>query len=104
MIHFDKGQLPPVRAFWSLSVYNERQFLPANPINRFAIGDRDPLKYNPDGSLDLYLQREAPDADKMANWLPLPAKGGFTMNFRFYWSKQPLLNGQWKPPAVKRLD
>ena len=63
--------MPPVRAFWSLTMYNDHQRLTTNPINRFAIGDRSQLKFNPDGSLDLYLQREAPDADKMSNWLPV---------------------------------
>jgi hypothetical protein len=56
MLHFDKDQVPPVRAFWSLTMYNERHLLAANPIDRYAIGDRDKLAFNPDGSLDLYIQ------------------------------------------------
>lgn len=104
VIHFDKANLPPVRAFWSLSMYNDRQFFAANPIKRFAIGDRDALKYNADGSLDLYIQREAPEADKQSNWLPAPASGGFTMNLRLYWPKPAALDGSWVAPPVKRVE
>ncbi|MES2149303.1 MAG: DUF1254 domain-containing protein [Pseudomonadota bacterium] len=103
VLHFEKDQLPPVRAFWSLTMYNERQFFTANPINRFAIGDRDALTYNADGSLDLYVQRDAPSGDKRANWLPAPAKGGFTMNMRLYWPTTAALHGDWAPPAIQRL-
>jgi len=59
-MHFDKDQIPPVRAFWSLTMYDERQLFTANPIDRYAIGDRDKLAFNPDGSLDLYVQRISP--------------------------------------------
>ena len=104
MMHFDKENLPPVRAFWSLTMYNDRQFFTANPINRFAIGDRDALKYNADGSLDLYIQREAPAADKTSNWLPAPASGGFTMNLRLYWPKSTALEGTWAAAPVKRQE
>ena len=104
LMHFDKENLPPVRAFWSLTMYNDRQFFTANPINRFAIGDRDALKYNADGSLDLYIQREAPAADKTSNWLPAPASGGFTMNLRLYWPKSTALEGTWAAAPVKRQE
>ncbi len=57
-VHFDKGQTPPVNAFWSLTMYNAKQAFVANPINRYAIGDRDKLKFNPDGSLDIYIQHD----------------------------------------------
>ena len=67
ILHFNKNQILPVRAFWSLTMYNERQLLAANPIDRFAIGDRDQLAFNPDGSLDLYIQRESPGRDKESN-------------------------------------
>jgi hypothetical protein len=104
VLHFDKDQIPPVRAFWSLTMYNEEQFFAANSQNRYAIGDRDPLKYNPDGSLDIYIQRQSPGADKESNWLPAPANGAFTMNLRLYWPKREVLLGKWVPPAVKRVD
>ncbi|WP_246696916.1 DUF1254 domain-containing protein [Methylobacterium planeticum] len=103
VIHFDKAELPPVRGFWSLTMYNERQLFAENPINRYAIGDRDKLTYNPDGSLDLYVQRDSPGKDKEANWLPAPASGPFTMNLRLYWPKSQALDGTWKAPVVKAV-
>lgn len=103
-IHFDKVELPPVRAFWSLTMYNDKQFFAANPINRFALGDRDPLKFNSDGSLDLIIQRVAPEAEQQSNWLPAPQAGSFTMNLRLYWPKPVVLDGVWTPPAVKRIN
>lgn len=102
VIHFDKDQLPPVRAFWSLAMYNERQFFAANPLGRYSIGDRDALRYNADGSLDLYLQRDAPPAELQANWLPAPASGSFSLTMRLYWPGPAALEGQWKPPQVRR--
>jgi hypothetical protein len=101
VLRFTKEQLPPVRAFWSLTMYDERQLFAANPINRYAIGDRDSLKFNADGSLDLYIQRESPGPGRESNWLPAPAKGAFTMNLRLYWPKPEVLDGTWSPPPVK---
>jgi len=101
VIHFDKSEVPPVRGFWSQTMYDERQLFADNPISHYAIGDRDKLTYNPDGSLDLYVQRDSPGTDKEANWLPAPASGPFTMNLRLYWPKPQALDGSWKPPAVR---
>lgn len=103
-IHFEKEGIPPANAFWSLTMYNDRQFFTANPINRYAIGDRDALKFNDDGSLDLYVQRESPGPEKESNWLPAPAEGGFSMNLRLYWPKPSALDGAWKPAPVKRVE
>lgn len=103
MLHFEPDQIPPVRAFWSLTMYDERQLFTANSIDRYAIGDRDNLTFNPDGSLDLYIQRESPGKDKESNWLPAPQSGAFTMNLRLYWPKAEALNGTWAPPSVKRV-
>lgn len=103
VLHFEKDEIPPVRAFWSLTMYNDKQFFADNPINRYAIGDRDNLKFNDDGSLTLYIQRESPGKDKESNWLPTPKSGGFSMNLRLYWPKLEALDGTWKPPAVKRI-
>jgi hypothetical protein len=100
-LHFNKDQVPPVHAFWSLTMYNEKQLFAANPIDRYAIGDRDKLAFNPDGSLDLYIQRESPGQDKESNWLPAPATGTFTMNLRLYWPKPEVLDGSWVPPGVE---
>ncbi|WP_433733246.1 DUF1254 domain-containing protein [Nocardia sp. CA-129566] len=104
MLHFANNQIPPVRGFWSLTMYNEGQFFAANPINRYAIGDRDKLHFNPDGSLDLYIQRDSPGADKESNWLPAPATGPFSMNLRMYWPKPQVLSGDWTPPPVTRIE
>lgn len=104
VIHFAKDQIPPVRGFWSLTMYDEHQLFTANPINRYAIGDRDKLAFNPDGSLDLYIQSESPGQDKEANWLPAPKSGSFTMNLRLYWPKTEVLDATWSPPPVKRVD
>jgi hypothetical protein len=103
-MHFDKDRLPPVRAFWSLTMYDQRQLFAANPLDRYAIGDRDKLTFNADGSLDLYIQRESPGTEKQSNWLPAPASGPFTMNMRLYWPKAEVLDGSWSPPPVKRDD
>lgn len=104
VLHFDKDRIPPVRGFWSLTMYNDRQLFTTNPIGRYAIGDRDKLEFNADGSLDLYIQRASPGKDKESNWLPAPAEGPFTMNLRLYWPKVQVLGGSWTPPPVKRAD
>jgi hypothetical protein len=104
VLHFDKDRIPPVRAFWSLTMYNEKQLFADNPIDRYAIGDRDKLKLNPDGSLDIYIQKDSPGTDKESNWLPAPASGPFTMNLRLYWPKAEALDGTWSPPPVRRVN
>src|SRR4051794_20488144 len=68
VIHFDKGAAPPVRAFWSVTIYDQDGFPVANPLNRFAVSSWMPLRYNSDESFDLYLQNESPGADKETNW------------------------------------
>ncbi|MFT3803953.1 MAG: DUF1254 domain-containing protein [Burkholderiaceae bacterium] len=101
VLHFDKDRIPPADAFWSLTMYGADQFFVANPINRYAIGDRDPLALNADGSLDLYVQHESPGKDKEANWLPAPA-GPFSMNLRLYMPRAAALQGSWTPPPIRR--
>jgi hypothetical protein len=105
-IHFDKGQLPPAKAFWSVSMYNidDGSFV-ENPIKRYTFGDRTPgIVTNGDGSLDIYIQHEAPSDEKQrANWLPAPA-GGFYMNLRLYVPDDSLQKGTWKPPVVRVVD
>ncbi|PRA73067.1 hypothetical protein CQ065_01185 [Pseudomonas sp. MYb187] len=104
VLHFDKQQLPPVKGFWSLTLYDQAQFFFANPLDRFAIGDRNALHYNPDGSLDLYIQAQAPTAkEQLTNWLPAPATN-FNLMLRLYWPAQAVLDRSWLPPAIKRLD
>lgn len=102
VLHFDKGRIPPADAFWSLTMYGADQFFVGNPIGRYAIGDRDQLVFNADGSLDLYIQHESPGEDKEQNWLPAPA-GRFSMNLRLYMPQAPALEGNWTPPPIRRL-
>jgi hypothetical protein len=103
VLHFPKGELPPAGAFWSVTMYDSEGFQVANALNRFAIGDRDPLKFNEDGSLDIYIQREKPAADKVSNWLPSP-KGPLGITMRIYAPKAEALDGRWSPPAITRVD
>jgi hypothetical protein len=104
-MRFPKGQLPPVGGFWSLTMYDENYFFVANPINRQSISARQNLKSNPDGSVDLYIQKDSPGPDKESNWLPAPA-GKFVLMMRLYWpnEKSPsIINGTWKPPPVRKV-
>lgn len=103
VIRFPKGQLPPVGAFWSITMYNSKQFFVANPMDRYAIGDRDKLKFAADGSLTLYIQNESPGKDKESNWLPAP-KEEFNLFMRLYWPKKAIIDGTWMPPAVKKSE
>ena len=107
-LHFGKGELPPVNAFWSLTMYEatpEGQFfLTPNPISRYAIGDRTPgLLTGADGSLDLWISRTDPGGARSANWLPAPAKGPFSAFLRAYLPKPDLLNGAYTPPPVVKV-
>ena len=104
VMHFAKDQSPPVRGFWSLTMYNDKQLFADNPINRYAIRDRDAPRRNDDGSLDIYIQRASPGTDKESNWLPTPSDGGFSMTMRLYWPKPAALDGTWVPPPVKRVQ
>ncbi|MFI6421333.1 DUF1254 domain-containing protein [Streptomyces sp. NPDC050842] len=102
-IHFTAEQLPPVDGFWSLTLYDERQAFADNPLNRYAIGDRDPLVLADDGSLTLHVQQDSPGPHQEANWLPAPA-GPFNLFFRLYWPKPPVLDGTWTLPPLRRID
>src|SRR4029434_4506898 len=82
-IHFDKTALPPVDAFWSVTLYDQEGFQVANPLNRFAVSSWMPFKFNPDDSLTLYFQNDNPGADKDANWLPAH-KGAFNLTMCLY--------------------
>ena len=103
ILHFEKGKLPPVRAFWSITAYDKDGYFIPNAINRQAIGDRDKLVPNPDGSVDLYVQADSPGSDKEGNWLPV-AKAPFNLLMRLYWPREEILNGTWTPPMVTRVD
>jgi hypothetical protein len=101
-MHFDKGQTPSANGFWSLTMYDGDYFFVPNRLNRYTLSPRDTLKYNEDGSLDLYFQKDSPGAEKEANWLPSPP-GKFILMLRLYWPKDAVLDGSWKIPAVNRV-
>jgi len=102
VMHFAPGALPPVRAFWSLTLYGPTHFLVENSLHRYAIGDRTPtLAHNADGSLDLYIGHAAPRGHE-GNWLPAPA-GPFLLSLRMYLPSAPILEGRYLPPPVRRV-
>jgi hypothetical protein len=102
-IHFDKATLPPVDAFWSVTLYDPEGYQVANPLNRFAVSSWMPFKYEPDGSLTLYVQNDNPGKDKEPNWLPAP-KAPFNLTMRLYAPKAEALIGKWNPPPVTKTE
>ncbi len=103
ILHFPKGQMLPSKSgIWSVSPYRENFYVP-NALNRYGVLSNMPLKYNADGSLDLYIQARSPGADKETNWLPCPPSDPFNLTIRVYQPREPLLDGSYKIPAVKRL-
>ena len=106
VMRFEKGQLPPVDGFWSLTMYDKDYFFVDNVLNRSNVSQRNALKANPDGSIDLYVQHESPGKDKESNWLPAP-KDQFILMLRMYWPKEKppsILDGTWKVPEVKEAS
>jgi hypothetical protein len=101
VLHFESSTIPPVNAFWSVTLYDAEGYQVPNSLNRFAVSSWMPFKYDPDGSLDLYFQNESPGADKEANWLPAP-KGPFNLTMRLYAPKSDALTGKWNPPRVTK--
>jgi hypothetical protein len=101
-LHFDAKGLPPVAAFWSLTVYDSDGFLVESQINRYALGDRDQLTFNVDGSLDVLIQH-LPPTENVNNWLPVP-KAPFAVTLRMYQPKGEFLNGQWRIPGIEKID
>jgi hypothetical protein len=100
-LHFDKSDMPPANAFWSVTLYDSEGFQVANTLNRFAVSSWMPFKYNADGSLDLYFQNESPGKDKETNWLPAP-RGEFNLTMRIYAPRSEALTGKWNPPPITR--
>jgi hypothetical protein len=104
VMHFPKGQTPPAKGFWSLTMYDGDYFFVKNPLNRYTVSSRFNFKLNEDGSLDIYIQNESPGKDKESNWLPAPA-GKFILMLRLYWPEEKapsIIDGTWNPPAVNR--
>jgi len=103
-MRFEKEQFPPVKGFWSLTMYDEQMFFVANPINRYSMSLRTNPKLGDDGSLTIYVQAESPGAELEANWLPAP-KGKFHLMLRMYWPVETppsIIDGSWKIPAVEK--
>ena len=105
VIRFEKGEAPPVEGFWSITMYDTHYFFVANPINRYSISPRQNLKSNPDGSIEIYIRKDSPGADKESNWLPAPADK-FILMLRMYWPNEndpSIINGTWPIPAVRKV-
>lgn len=100
-IHFTKDQIPPVHAFWSITIYGPDDFLVKNRAQRYALGDRDKLTYNKDGSLDIHIQQKTPAKKYLSNWLPAPSQT-FSLTARLYWPQKSVLNGSWHMPFIQR--
>ncbi len=103
---FKRGLTPPVEGFWSLTMYDAKYFFVENPLNRYSISARQPLKSNPDGSIDILIQNESPGAERESNWLPAP-KDKFVLMMRLYWPKEKnpsIINGSWVLPPVKKIS
>jgi hypothetical protein len=96
-LRFPRGAAPPARSFWSLTAYDELSFFAEYPDRRPAVGDRDLLRYERDGSLVILLQPQRPEGDP--NWLRTPS-GPFSLALRLYWPEPAALRGSWRPPAV----
>jgi hypothetical protein len=102
-ITFAKGQTPPVKGFWSLTLYDEYHFFHPNPLNRYSLGTKNKtLKYDVDGALTLYAGAKSPGKDQEANWLPAP-NGRFSLYLRAYWPDEAILDGQWQPPIIRQM-
>ncbi len=100
-VTFAKGQVPPVKGFWSVTLYNELHFFNPNPLGRYSLGTKSKsLKYNADGSLTLYPGSKSPGKDKESNWLPAP-EGAFSLYIRAYWSDKAIIDGTWQPPLIQ---
>ncbi|MEU9397151.1 DUF1254 domain-containing protein [Streptomyces sp. NPDC048324] len=101
VLHFDAGALPPADAFWSITMYDAEGFPAANALDRFALGDRDVLAYNADGSLDIHVSHRDPGPERRPNWLPAPL-GPLGITMRVYAPRAEALDGRWNPPPLRR--
>lgn len=103
VMQFSKDGLPPVRFFWSATMYDlPQRLLVANPIDRYSLGSRSrDLVYDPDGSLTIYVQAQSPGPGKKANWLPAPSSGPFNIVIRLYGPSPEVQSGQWQMPALE---
>ena len=106
VLHFAKGEMPPVDGFWSVTMYNAQYFFVDNPLNRYNVSQRNKFITNADGSTDIYIQADSPGKAEEANWLPAP-KDDFVLMMRLYWPKEKapsILDGSWKIPEVTKVN
>ena len=102
-VTFTKDAIPPVKGFWSLTMYNEHHYFEPNNLVRYSLGTKNKdLQYGSHGSLTVYVSATPPSQDKMTNWLPSP-KGDFSLYIRAYWPDAVILDGKWTPPAVVKV-
>jgi hypothetical protein len=104
-MRFAPDQLPPVNAFWSITMYDfPGRLLVANPIDRYLLNSPMLPQFvrDADGGITFYVQNESPGKDKEPNWLPAP-KGPFAVYMRLYWPKPEALDGRWKAPPMKQV-
>ncbi len=103
-ITFPKGQTPPVKGFWSLTLYNAEHFFNPNKLDRYSLGTKNKtLQNNADGSLTLYFGANSPGKDKESNWLPAP-NGPFSLYLRTYWPDEAILDGSWSPANIEKVN
>ena len=102
-MRYDKGTLPPTNARWSVSLYQGPDYVP-NKWNRYDVAPWMPLKFNADGSLDIYIHAGYPSPEKEPNWLPAPPSGEFNVIIRNYWPKDEALNDSYKNPTIERVS
>jgi hypothetical protein len=101
-VTFPAGQTPPVKGFWSLTLYNDKHLFHPNSLNRYSLGTKNTtLKRNKDGSLTLCAGETSPGAELESNWLPAP-DGTFSLYIRAYWGEEGILDGSWQPPKVEK--
>lgn len=104
-VTFPKDATPPVKGFWSLTMYNKNHFFEPNEIKRYSTGTKNKaLKYNPDGSLTIYVQADPPAEAQRGNWLPAPKGADFSLYVRAYWPQVAVTDGSWTPPPVQRAE
>ena len=103
-LHFAKELMPPARAFWSVTAYGEDAFLIPNSLHKYSVRSSDPLHFNEDGSLDIYISSELPKGVFETNWLPTRYGQKFQLTARLYWPSTAVLDGQWSMPPLVRKD
>jgi hypothetical protein len=103
VLRFPKGESPPVKGFWSVTMYDRRQRFVPNAIGRYSLNTRDRLRLDRDGGLSLIIQQSTPAPEQQSNWLPAPPDA-FSLIMRLYWPKTEALEARWKMPRIEMLQ